>query len=114
MSMKGFQLEFFVRQDMRHGQHALWEWLLESARTQGIHGATVFAGTAGFGHHHQLRSAHFFELADQPMQITMVVTEEEATELFALLEQENVHAFYVKMPVEFGVIGEPGSQQQTP
>lgn len=48
------------------------------------------------------------------MQITMVVTEEEATELFALLEQENVHAFYVKMPVEFGVIGEPGSQQQTP
>jgi PII-like signaling protein len=104
--MKGFQLEFFVRQDMRHGAYALWEWLLESARTQGIRGATVFAGTASFGAHRRLHSAHFFELTDQPVEVTMAVSEEEADRLFALLESENVHAFYVKVPVEFGVIGE--------
>jgi uncharacterized protein len=103
--MKGFQLEFFVQQDKRHDHKAIWEWLLEVARSQGIRGATVFMGTMGFGHHHRLHSAHFFELADQPIEITMVVTEEEANRLFALLTQERVHLFYVKMPVEFGTLG---------
>lgn len=105
--MKGFQLEFFVLQDKRHGHRALWEWLMETARQQGIRGATVFMGSSGFGQHHHLHSAHFFELGDQPVQVTMVVSEEEAEHLFALLTRENVHAFYVKAPVEFGTIGTP-------
>jgi len=104
--MKGFQLEFFVLQDKRHGHQALWEWLLETARAQGIRGATVFAGSIGFGQRHRLHSAHFFELADQPVEVTMVVTEEEAERLFTLLRHEGVHAFYVKVPVEFGTLGE--------
>ena len=36
----------------------------------------------------------------------MAVTEEECDRLFARLEAENVHVFYVKAPVEFGVLGE--------
>ena len=105
--MKGFQLEFFLLQNQRRGHQTLWEWLLETARAQGIRGATVFSGTVGFGHRHRLHSAHFFELADQPVEVTMVVTEEEAERLFALLMQEKVNAFYVKVPVEFGTLGEP-------
>jgi len=35
----------------------------------------------------------------------MVVREEEASALFAILEQENAQLFYVKMPVEFGSLG---------
>jgi hypothetical protein len=35
----------------------------------------------------------------------MALTAEQAERLFARLKQEGVHLFYVKTPVEFGVIG---------
>ena len=103
--MKGYQLEFFMEQNKRHQHEQLWEWLLKTARTQGIRGATVFMGAMGYGHHRRIHSAHFFELADQPVEVTMVVTEEEAERLFALLKEEKVHMFFVKLPVEFGTLG---------
>jgi PII-like signaling protein len=104
--MQGFQLEFFVEQNTRHKHQALYEWLLETARARGIRGATVFMGAMGFGQHRRVHAAHFFELADQPVAVTMVVTGPEAEQLFALLRAENVHVFYVKIPVEFGTLGE--------
>lgn len=104
--MKAYQLEFFVEQNKRHRHQALWEWLLETARSHNIRGATVFMGAMGYGHHRQIHSAHFFELADQPVEVRMVVTDEEAERLFALLIEEKVHLFFVKMPVEFGSLGE--------
>lgn len=103
--MLGYQIEFFIQQDKRHGHQALWEWLLETAKAQGIRGATVFMGTMGYGQHRRIHSAHFFELADQPVQVTMVVSNEEADRLFDCLRAEGIEIFYVKMPVEFGVLG---------
>jgi len=105
--MQGYQLEFFMEQSKRRGHQPQYEWLLDLARKQGIAGATVLMGAMGFGHHSRMHSAHFFELADQPVLVTMVVREEEASALFAILEQENVQLFYVKMPVEFGSLGTP-------
>jgi PII-like signaling protein len=104
--MKGYQLEFFTEQNKRHRHQALWEWLLETARERGICGATVFMGAMGYGDHRRIHAAHFFELADQPVQVTMIVSEAEAAELFALLNQEKLHVFYAKLPVEFGKTGE--------
>ncbi len=104
--MKGYQLEFFVEQNKRHRHQALWEWLLEAARSHEIRGATVFMGAMGYGQHRRLHAAHFFELADQPVEVTMVVTEEEAERLFTLLHAEKVRLFFVKLPVEFGILGE--------
>lgn len=103
--MKGYQLEFFTEQNKKHRHQALYDWLIDTARNMGIRGATVFLGALGFGHHRRMHSAHFFELADQPVEITMVVTEDEANRLFDLLEREKVNLFYVKLPVEFGEIG---------
>jgi hypothetical protein len=57
------------------------------------------------GHHHRIHSAHFFELADQPLSIVMAVTSEEADRLFERLRADGVHLFYVKTAVEFGVVG---------
>ncbi|HJV85203.1 MAG TPA: DUF190 domain-containing protein [Noviherbaspirillum sp.] len=107
--MSGYQLEFFMEQNKRHGHQTMWEWLLDVARSHGIRGATVFMGAMGFGHDRRIHSAHFFELADQPVEVTMVVSDEEAERLFTLLRQEKVHMFYVKLPVEFGMLGEPVS-----
>ncbi|HEX7644137.1 MAG TPA: DUF190 domain-containing protein [Burkholderiaceae bacterium] len=107
--MKGYQLEFFTEQNKRHRHAALHDWLVDAAREHGIRGATVFMGALGFGHHKRLHSARFFELADQPVEITMVATEEECERFFAFLESENVHLVYARWPVEFGEIGVPAN-----
>ena len=105
--MKGFQVTFFTQQDHRHNHKPLAEWLMLAARDLGIRGATIFAGSEGYGKHRRIHSSHFFELADQPQEIIMAVTEEEAQRLFDFLKREGVHLFYVRTPVEFGTLGEP-------
>jgi hypothetical protein len=40
------------------------------------------------------------------LSVVMAMTGEETDRLFARLRAEGVHLFYVKTPVEFGVIGD--------
>ena len=104
--MQSFKLTFFTQQDRTvHGQ-SLALWLIQQAKEIGIRGATLSAATEGFGHDKKLHSAHFFELAEQPLQVTMAVTEEEAGQVFALLKQENINIFYTQAAIEFGMSGE--------
>jgi uncharacterized protein len=103
--MQGFQLTFFTQQDRRHGHQPLGEWLLEEARRQGIAGATLSTAAEGFGHGGRLHSAHFFELAEQPVQVMMAVEPAAMVRMFARLKEEGVDVFYVKTPIEFGSTG---------
>jgi PII-like signaling protein len=104
--MQGYQLTFFTSQDHRHRGKSLAHWLVEEARAMGIGGATVLAANEGFGHHRRIHSVHFIELTDQPLEIVMAVTAEEADRLFARLEAEKIHIFYAKTQIEFGTTGE--------
>lgn len=106
--MQGYQITFFTQNDRRHRGWPVADWLVQLAQEMGLPGATVFAGGEGFGHHGRIHSARFFELADQPQEVLIALTAEQAERLFARLAQEGVHLFYVKTPVEFGVIGEAG------
>ena len=104
--MKGYQLTFFTQQNCHHRGKHVCDWLIDSARELGVRGGTVLAATEGFGHNGKMHSSHFFELADQPEEITMVVTEDEAERLLKRLLADQLHIFYVKIPVEFGTLGE--------
>ena len=104
--MNGYQITFFTQQDKRHHGKPLADWLLHLAQEMGLRGATLISGSEGYGQHGRIHSAHFFELADQPLEVLMAVTAEEAGRLFERLEAEGVHLFYVKTPVEFGTLGE--------
>lgn len=104
--MKGYQITFFTHQDRRHDHKPLAEWLLLAAKSLGLRGATIVPASEGFGRHHRIHSAHFFELTDQPQEIVMAVTDDEAERLFACLEAAGVQVFYVKTAVEFGVLGQ--------
>jgi len=104
--MRGFQLTFFTQQNHRHRGKSLAHWLVEEAQAIGIHGATLIPASEGFGHHRRIHSVHFIELTDQPLQVIMAVTEEEADRLFTKLRSERVKLFYSKTPVEFGTTGE--------
>lgn len=105
--MKGFQVTFFTQQDRRHGRTQMHEWLLAEAKALGIRGSTVLVAAEGIDHAGRRHSAHFFELADQPIEVTMAMTEDQATALFARLEAEKANVFYVKALVEFGTVGAP-------
>jgi PII-like signaling protein len=104
--MNGYQITFFTQQDRRHHGKQIGDWLVQLAKKMGLRGATMFAGVEGFGQHHRIHSAHFFDLADQPVEVVMAVSTEECERLFARLREEGVHIFYVRSPVEFGILGE--------
>jgi hypothetical protein len=53
-------------------------------------------------------------LADQPLSVVMAVTNEEADRLFERLRADNVHVFYVKTPVEFGILGDDDADIKKP
>lgn len=103
--MQGYQLTFYTQQDIRHGQLGLGQWLVEEAKRLGLRGATLITAAEGFGKDRRLHAAHFFELADQPVEVTMVVTADEADRFFARLAQEKIEVFFVKAPIEFGTTG---------
>ena len=104
--MKGYQLVFFTQQDRRHGKTPMAEWLLQFARDHGAIGGTLCNGVEGFGHDGKFHSAHFFELADQPVGVTVTIDQDKGDALIAALEQEAINVFYVKTPVEFGRLGQ--------
>ncbi len=107
--MKGYQITFFTQQDRRHHGRSLGDWLVDLAQEMKLPGATLIAGSEGFGQHRHIHSAHFFELSDQPQEVQLAVSEEDADRLFARLKAEGVHLFYVKSPVKFGTLGETES-----
>jgi PII-like signaling protein len=104
--MHGFQLTFFTQQNREHDGTPLAEWLVVEAKRIGIRGATVLTATQGFGHDGRFHSAEFFDLSDQPLQVVLAVSDEEAQRLFARLKAENIRVFYTKAPIEFGMLGE--------
>ena len=105
--MQGYQLTFFTQQDRRHGWMPLGEWLLKEALKLGVGGATLSAAAEGFGHHRKLHSAHFVDLADQPLEVTMALSEADTERMLLRLREEKINVFYVKTAVEFGMTCEP-------
>ena len=101
--MQGFQLTFFTRQDHQHKGHSLSDWLVKKARSMGFRGATAIVASEGFGHSRRIHTTHFLERAKQPVEVEMIVSEDEVRSFFALLKREELNLFYFKVPVEFGM-----------
>lgn len=105
-AMQGVYLKFYVQEKRRHHGILAYEWLLEAARRLGIHGGSAFRAIAGFGRHGKLHEEHFFELAgDVSVEVGFALTEEEAQKLLAHLAGEQLRVFYIKLPLEMGVVG---------
>lgn len=103
--MQGFLVTFFTQQNRRYQGKMLGDWVVDLAKELELRGATLSTGIEGFGHTGKLHSSHFFELADQPTEIRLAVTEEELERLFKRLETEDISLFYIKAPIEMGTVG---------
>ena len=102
--MQGSFLRFYVHEGQRHRRRLVWEWLLEQANALGVRGGSAFRAMAGFGRHHMLHEARFFELAGLTVEVEFIVTEAEANSLLELLRKEQIRLFYARIPARFGVI----------
>ena len=107
--MNGFQITFFTQQNRKHKGQQLAEWLLDFARECGVQGGTIIAGSESYGKDGHFHSAHFFELADQPLAVIMAADQAATDRLFTGLQHEDVSVFYVKTAVEFGSLGATSS-----
>ncbi|WP_176060201.1 DUF190 domain-containing protein [Paraburkholderia sp. BCC1876] len=103
--MQGYQLTFFTEQNRKHGHQSICDWLLKFAEQHGASGGTLMTGAEGFDRAGKFHSAGFFELADQPLAITVSVDEQACQGLMNALAEEDVDLSYVKIPVEFGRVG---------
>jgi PII-like signaling protein len=115
--MQGSFFRFYVHEGHRHHGRLVWEWLLEQANQMGVRGGSAFRATAGFGRHHVLHEARFFELAGTlTVEVEFIVTPDEAQKLLDLLHKERIRLFYAEIPARFGVINpdtaEPSSSAE--
>ncbi len=104
--MHGHQITFFTQQDRMQGQQPLAQWLVDEARRLGLRGEPLNGAIEGLGHDGAIHTINMFDLSDQPVQVTLVVTHEEERRLFAHLLERRVSLFYVKVPAQFGTLGD--------
>jgi uncharacterized protein len=103
--MDGSFLRFYVHEGHRHRGKLVWEWLLEEANKLGIRGGSAFRAMAGFGRHHLLHEARFFELAGTlTVEVEFIVTDQEVNKLLQRVREERIRLFYAHIPARFGVI----------
>jgi len=60
---------------------------------------------AGFGRHGILHEETFLELAaDLPVEVSFVLSKDEAKAFLDLLQGENIDLFYARFPVDYGFL----------
>jgi PII-like signaling protein len=108
--MQGSLLRFYVHEDHRHHGQLVWEWLLTQGNSLGMRGGSAFKAMAGFGRHHVLHEARFFELAGTlTVEVEFIATQTEAQKLLALLHEQKIRVFYAYTSANFGVINPDAS-----
>jgi len=104
--MQGVYLKFYVQENRRHHGILAYEWLLEEAKKLGLQGGSAFRAIAGYGRHGKLHEEHFFELAgDLPVEVGFALADPDAARFLAHLAGEKLELFYLKVPLEMGVVG---------
>jgi hypothetical protein len=74
---EGSLLRIFIGEDDRHEGQPLYEWIVRTARAQGLAGATVLRGIEGYGAHSRLHTTRILRLSgDLPLVIEIVDTRE--------------------------------------
>jgi PII-like signaling protein len=94
-------LSFYINEKQHHDGMPLYEWLLEEARSLGVHGGSAFRAIAGFGRHGRMHEETFFELAGElAVKVEFVLEEAQAEKLLALVRDHGLTLFSVRQTVQ--------------
>jgi PII-like signaling protein len=98
-------LSFYVSEKQHHAGVPLYEWLLEEAKSLGVHGGSAFRAIAGFGRHGKMHEETFFELAGElAVKVEFIIEDVLAEQLLEKIASQNMKLFYVKQLVQAGGI----------
>jgi uncharacterized protein len=101
--MNATLLRIYVHENRKQDHILVYEWLLERAHGLGISGGSAMRALAGFGRTGVMRADRFYELAgDVPIVVEFVASDALIDALLALVRDNGVRAFYVRMPVDCG------------
>lgn len=99
------KLTFYVSEKQLHSGMPLYEWLLEEAKTLGVHGGSAFRAIAGFGRHGRLHEETFFELAGElAVKVEFVLDSQLAEQVLQRVRAQNMNVFYVREEVQSGIV----------
>lgn len=100
--MEGYRVVFSTIKGRKHEDEYIKDWLIKKAKELGIGGVTVLNAQLGYGRDNKIHSSHFFELADEPEEIIMHLSQEQCDKLFEEISSSKLSIFYSKAKVEFG------------
>jgi PII-like signaling protein len=84
---EGKLLRIFIGEDDRYEGVPLYEWILRSARREGLAGGTVLRGLSGYGAHSRLHTARVLRLSqDLPIVIEIVDRSEKIERFLDLID----------------------------
>jgi PII-like signaling protein len=107
--MKGSQLTVYAANQSHHVRHmTVVDWILDEAKQAGIRGATVMDVAEGVDAKGRYHAARFFELADQPIAVTVIAGDEQIDSLLAQLRGSGIRLFYTRAPIEYETLGTNG------
>lgn len=70
---EGLLLRIFIGESDRHGGLPLYEWIVRTARQEGLAGATVLRGIEGYGRHSRIHTGKVLRLStDLPIVVEIV------------------------------------------
>jgi uncharacterized protein len=97
-------LSFYISERQHHADMPLYEWLLEDAKSMGVHGGSAFRAIAGFGRHGHMHEDTFFELAGElAVKVEFVLEDELAEQLIERVRRLNMGVYFLRQRVESGV-----------
>lgn len=103
--MKGTYLKFYLHENRKHRHWLAYEWLLEQAKSMGFRGGSAFRTIANFGRHGVLIEDRLSGLhSEMSVEVVFMVSDEEAEKMLALIHDEKLPLFYVRMPIEYGML----------
>ncbi len=96
-------LSFYISEKQHHSGMPLYEWLLEEAKSLGVHGGSAFRAIAGFGRHGKMHEETFFELAGElAVKVEFIIDDVLADQLLERIRSQSMKIFYVRQSVQTG------------
>ena len=102
----GYEVIFIVPESRRHEGKRVYDWVTETAKSLDIGRMTRRSDVEGMGEDGKLHSAHFFDLADQPVELMYAMDEETAERFVAAVEATGAPVFCVCRSVYFGQLND--------
>lgn len=88
VSGKALKVSVYLSDGARHKGVPVYTGVLDFLYKNGVAGATVLKGVAGFGSGHHMHAAHILELSDHlPLKIEFIESEEKVQSILPALQE---------------------------